>query len=224
MLSQLRPAIVMIVLFTALTGLAYPLAITGIAQVALRGPADGSLLSRNGVVVGSALIGQNFVADRYFHGRPSATSAADPNDASKTIDAPYNASNSVGSNLGPTSQKLIDRVKASVAALGGSPSRPVPADAVTTSASGLDPDISTDYAGMQVARVAAARKLEAARVQALVADSTVGTTIFGNSRVNVLHLNMALDDLDPTSKGVPAAVLPAQPGKTESAGVVPPAQ
>lgn len=224
MLSQLRPAIVMIVLFTALTGLAYPLAITGIAQVALRGPADGSLVSRNGVVVGSALVGQNFATDRYFHGRPSATSGTDPNDASKTVDAPYNASNSVGSNLGPTSQKLLDRVKASVEALGGGPSRPVPADAVTTSASGLDPDISPDYAGLQVARVAGARKLEPAKLQALVEGSTVGSAMFGNSRVNVLHLNMALDDLDPASKAAPAAALPAQPGRTESAGVVQPAQ
>lgn len=223
MLSHLRPAIVMIVLFTALTGLAYPLAVTGIAQVLLPGPADGSLLRRNGAVVGSALVGQNFATDRYFHGRPSVTSAADPNDASKTVDAPYNAANSVGSNLGPTSQKLIDRVRASVAALGGGPSRPVPADAVTTSASGLDPDISPDYAGMQVARVSGARKLDSAKLQALVAGSAVGTTIFGNRRVNVLHLNMALDDLDPGAGAAPAAALPAQTGRTESAGVAQPA-
>lgn len=224
MLSQLRPAIVMIVLFTALTGLAYPLAITGIAQVLLPGPADGSLLRRNGVVVGSALVGQNFATDRYFHGRPSATSAADLNDASKTVDAPYNAANSMGSNLGPTSQKLMDRVKASVAALEGSPSHPVPADAVTTSASGLDPDISLEFASMQIARVAGARKLDSARLQALVADSAVGTTIFGNRRVNVLHLNIALDALDPRSGSAPAAALLVQPSKTENAGVTQPVQ
>ncbi len=209
MISQLRPAIVMIVLFTVLTGLAYPLAITGIAQVAMRGPAEGSMITRNGVVVGSALIGQNFATDRYFQGRPSATSAPDPKDATKTIDAPYNAANSSGSNLGPTSQKLVDRVKASVAALGGSPTKIVPADGVTTSASGLDPDISPAYAAMQVPRVAAARKLDAAKVQALVADNTAGSALFGNERVHVLPLNVALEDLDPT----PAAPAPAASAK-----------
>lgn len=194
MLAHLRPAIVMIVLFSVLTGLAYPLAITGIAQVALKAPADGSLLTRDGVVVGSALIGQNFTSDRYFHGRPSATSAADPNDSSKTVDAPYNAANSVGSNLGPTSQKFIDRVKASVTALGGSPQVAVPADAVTTSASGLDPDISLTYATLQVARVAGARKLPVEKVQALVSDQTSGG-LLGDSTLNVLKLNLALDGL-----------------------------
>jgi K+-transporting ATPase ATPase C chain len=206
MLTHLRPAIAMIVLFTASTGLVYPLAITGIAQIALRGPAGGSLITRNGVVVGSALVGQNFASDRYFHGRPSATSAADPNDATKTVDAPYNATNSTGSNLGPTSQKLIDRVKASVAALGGSPQKPVPADAVTTSASGLDPDISPSYAALQVARVAGARKLDAAKLQALVADQRSGSSLFGESRVNTLNLNIALDVLDsPPTAGTPTA-------------------
>ena len=193
MLSHLRPAIVMIVLFTALTGLAYPLAITGIAQAVLKGPASGSLVTRDGVVVGSALVGQNFASDRYFHGRPSAISATDPNDATRTVDAPYNAANSVGSNLGPTSQKLVDRVKASVASLGGSPASPVPADAVTTSASGLDPDISPDYAMLQVARVAAARKLPAAKVQALVSDTATRRSMFSEPLVNVLELNLALD-------------------------------
>ncbi len=226
MLTYLRPAIVMIVLFTALTGIAYPLAITGIAQLAFKGPADGSLLTRNGVVVGSALVGQNFASDRYFQGRPSATSAPDPKDATKTVDAPYNAANSSGSNLGPTSQKLIDRVKASVAALGGGPQAPVPADAVTTSASGLDPDISPAYAGMQVARVATARKLDAAKVQALVADNTSGSALFGNTRVNVLGLNLALESLDPTpATPAPGASAPAKPGdKVENAGASQPAQ
>ena len=121
MLAQMRPALVMIVLFSALTGLVYPLAITGIAQVILVKPAGGSLETKDGVVVGSSLIGQAFTSDKYFHSRPSATSAPDPNDSTKTVDAPYNAANSSGSNLGPTSQKLLDRVKADVAALGGSP-------------------------------------------------------------------------------------------------------
>ena len=197
MLSQIRPAIVMIVLFSALTGLAYPLAITGIAQAVMKGPASGSLVSRDGTVVGSSLIGQTFTSDRYFQGRPSATSAPDPKDASKTVDAPYNAANSAGSNLGPTSQKLVDRVKASVQALGGSPAKPVPADAVTTSGSGLDPDISPATAALQVPRIAAARKLSPDQVQALVAAGTAST--FGVPIVNVLALNLALDKLAPGS-------------------------
>ena len=151
MLQHIRPAIVMLALFTLLTGLVYPLAVTGIAQVALPRQANGSLIEKDGVVVGSALIGQNFRSERYFHPRPSATTDTDPNDSSKTIDAPYNAANSSGSNLGPTSQKLVDRVKAGVAAwraLAGA--GPVPADAVTTSASGLDPDVSPETALGQV--------------------------------------------------------------------------
>ncbi len=209
MLSHLRPAIVMIVLFTALTGLAYPLAITGIAQVLLKGPADGSLVTRNGVVIGSALVGQNFATDRYFQGRPSATSAPDPKDATKTIDAPYNAANSSGSNLGPTSQKLIDRVKASVTALGGSLAKPVPADAVTTSASGLDPDISLAYAMLQVTRIADARKLPSDKVQSLVQDNTNGANLFGDRTVNVLRLNLALDATDTTRGPAASNVAPA---------------
>lgn len=199
MLSQLRPAIVMIVLFTVLTGLLYPMAITGIAQVALKGPADGSLINRNGTIVGSALIGQNFASDGYFHGRPSATSAPDPKDSTKTVDAPYNAANSSGSNLGPTSQKLLDRVKGDVAALGGSPTKPVPADAVTTSGSGLDPEVSPDYALMQVGRVATARKLPEDKLRSLIADHIAGRAIglFGEPRVNVLQLNRDLDALAP---------------------------
>ena len=199
MLKEIRPAIVMIVLFSALTGLAYPLAITGIAQAALKGPADGSLVVKDGRVLGSALIGQNFTADRYFHPRPSATQATDPNDSSKTIDAPYNADNSGGSNLGPTSSKLVDAVKARVAALGGSPSKPVPADAVTTSASGLDPDISPDFAALQVERVAKTRGLPIGEVQGMVRDGTTGPLfgLFGEARVNVLKLNMALDGATP---------------------------
>ena len=195
MFAHLRPAIVMIVLFTLLTGLAYPLAITGFAQAALSGRANGSLVTRDGAIIGSALIGQSFTSDRYFHGRPSATSAPDPQDASKTVDAPYNAANSSGSNLGPTSQKLLDRIKASVADLGGKPGVLVPADAVTTSASGLDPDISPAFAAMQAARVATARGLAVEQIEQLVSQATERPTLglFGESRVNVLRLNLALD-------------------------------
>ena len=160
MLSQIRPAVVLLALFSLLTGLIYPLAITGLAQLALPRQANGSLIVVKGIPVGSALIGQNFAADRYFHGRPSATQAQDPahpDDPSKTVDAPYNGANSTGSNLGPTSQKLLDRIKGDVEArrAAGS-SAPIPADAVTTSASGLDPDISPANARAQVAAVAKA--------------------------------------------------------------------
>ena len=197
MLSQIRPALVMIILFTILTGLAYPLAITGLAQTLFPGAANGSLIRMNGVVVGSRLIGQNFSQARYFHGRPSATTAPDPKDATKTIDAPYNAANSSGSNLGPTSKALVDRVKSEVAALGGGPGHPVPADAVTTSASGLDPDISPAFARLQVARVAAARNLPEDRVAALVAAHIQRPFLglVGEPRVNVLLLNLDLDRL-----------------------------
>jgi K+-transporting ATPase ATPase C chain len=199
MLSQIRPAIVLLVLFTALTGLAYPLAITGIAQAVMPGQANGSLVSIDGKPVGSILIGQNFTADKYFHSRPSATQTQDPahpDDSSKTIDAPYNAANSTGSNLGPTSQKLLDRIKADVAAkrtagLTG----PVPADSVTTSASGLDPQISPENAAAQVAGVAKARNLPEDKVCALVDANVEGRFLglIGEPRVNVLRLNMALD-------------------------------
>lgn len=200
MLSQIRPAIVLLVLFTALTGLAYPLVITGIAQVVMPSQANGSLLGGD-KPVGSALIGQNFTADKYFHSRPSATQAQDPahpDDSSKTIDAPYNAANSTASNLGPTSQKLIDRVKADVAAKRAAGwTGPVPADSVTTSASGLDPDISPENAFAQVAVVAKARNLTEDKVRALVEANVEGRALglIGEPRVNVLRLNMALDAL-----------------------------
>ncbi len=198
MLQHLRPAVVLLVLFSALTGLVYPLAVTGIAQVAMPRQANGSLIEKRGVVVGSALIGQNFKTDRYFHPRPSATTDTDPNDATKTIDAPYNAANSTGSNLGPTSQKLVDRVKAGVEAwraMAGA--GPVPADAVTTSASGLDPDVSPETALAQVASVAKARGLDETRVRELV-EASVEKPFFGligEPRVNILRLNLALDQL-----------------------------
>jgi K+-transporting ATPase ATPase C chain len=198
MLSQIRPAIVMIVLFTILTGLAYPMAITGLAQLVFREQADGSVLERDGVVIGSRLIGQNFATDRYFHGRPSATSAPDPNDSGKTVDAPYNAANSSGSNLGPTSQKLLDRVNAAIEdEFSAGRIDIVAADAVTASASGLDPHISPQFALAQVPAVASARKLAPSRVRALV-ESLVEQRFagfIGEPRVNVLQLNLALDQL-----------------------------
>jgi len=199
MLNQFRPAFVLLILFTLLTGLVYPMAITGFAQVAMPWRANGSPATRDGVILGSTLIGQNFTSAKYFHGRPSATQTQDPahpDDPSKTIDAPYNAANSTGSNLGPTSQKLIDRVKASVdAARAAGWTGPVPADAVTTSASGLDPDISPAYALAQVAGVAAARGAPPEKIAALVAAQTSGRVagLIGEPRVNVLALNMALD-------------------------------
>ena len=199
MVSQIRPAIVLLVLFTLLTGLAYPLAITGIAQAILPGQANGSLLSSGGKPVGSALIGQNFAADKYFHSRPSATQAQDPahpDDSTKTIDAPYNAANSTGSNLGPTSQKLVDRVKADVEAKRAAGWKgPIPADAVTTSASGLDPHISPENALAQVAAVAKARGESEDQVRVLVEANVEGRVLglFGEPRVNVLALNLDLD-------------------------------
>src|SRR5271166_6008308 len=198
MLQHLRPALVLIVLFSVLTGLVYPLAVTGIAQVVMPYHANGSLIEKDGAVIGSTLIGQWFKSDRYFHPRPSATTDTDPNDSSKTIDAPYNAANSSGSNLGPTSQKLVDRVKASVEAwraMAGP--APVPADAVTTSASGLDPDVSPQTALAQAASVAKARGLAEARLRQLV-EASIETRflgLIGEPRVNILRLNLALDQL-----------------------------
>ena len=196
MLREIRPAIVMIVVMTALTGLVYPLGMTGIAQILFPRQANGSLLEKDGKVIGSALIGQNFAADNYFHGRPSATTETDPNDATKTVSVPYAADNSIGSNLGPTAQPLIDRVKDDAAKLHEeNPSAPVPVDLVTTSASGLDPDITPAGALFQVPRVAKARGLAEDRVRQLVADNTTGrfAGIIGEPRVNVLQLNLALD-------------------------------
>jgi potassium-transporting ATPase KdpC subunit len=197
MLKQIRPAIVMIALMTGVTGLAYPFAVTGIAKAVFPEQASGSLIERDGKVVGSALIGQNFASDRYFHGRPSVTVDTDPADATKTVPSPYNAANSVGSNAGPTSKTLIERVKNDVAAYrqangqGGA----VPADAVTTSASGLDPHITPDNADDQIARVAHVRSLPESRVKELVMRATEDRTFgfIGEPRVNVLRLNLALD-------------------------------
>src|SRR5271166_5181500 len=168
MLRHIRPAILMIVVFTAICGLAYPLAITGIAEVVFPHQAMGSLVVRDGKVIGSELIGQNFTSDKYFHGRPSATTEPDPKDPTKTVSVPYAADNSGGSNLGPTSKALIDRVKGDAATLAAeNPGTPVPVDLVTTSASGLDPDITPAAALFQVPRVAKARGLTVDQVRAL---------------------------------------------------------
>ena len=198
MLREIRPAIVVLVALTLITGLVYPLAITGIAQVIFPRQAQGSLIERDGKVVGSALIGQDFTSDKYFRGRPSATTAPDPNDSTKTMAAPYNAANSGGSNLGPSNKALIDRVQGDLDKLRAeNPSTPVPADLVTASASGLDPDISPEAAYFQVPRVAKARNLTEDRVRQLVSDHVEERFLglLGEPRVNVLLLNLALDRL-----------------------------
>jgi K+-transporting ATPase ATPase C chain len=195
MLSQIRPAIVLIVLMTVLTGLAYPLAMTGLAQVLFPHQAAGSLIEKDGKVIGSELIGQNFTDAKYFHGRPSATTDTDPNDSTKTVPAPYNAGNSGGSNAGPTSKSLIERVQGDVDTLKKENGGSIPVDLVTTSASGLDPNITPAAAEFQVARVAKARNFPEERVRALVAGATEDRFlgILGEKRVNVLKLNLALD-------------------------------
>ena len=196
MLREIRPAIVVLVALTLITGLVYPLVMTGIAGVIFPRQAQGSLIERDGKVVGSELIGQAFTADKYFHGRPSATTAPDPNDATKTIAAPYNAANSGGSNLGPSNKALIDRVQGDIDALKKeNPSAPVPSDLVTTSASGLDPHISPGAALFQVPRIAKARNLPEDRIRQLVDENTEGQFLglLGEPRVNVLLLNLALD-------------------------------
>lgn len=200
MLREIRPAILVLFVLTLITGLAYPLAITAIAGVVFPKQAAGSLIERNGQVVGSALIGQEFKSDKYFHGRPSATVAPDPNDSTKTVPAPYNAANSGGSNLGPTSKALSDRLKADVEKLKAeNPTEPVPVDLVTTSASGLDPDISPEAALFQVPRVAKARNMPEDQLRALVEKETEGRLagFLGEPRVNVLELNLALDASSP---------------------------
>jgi K+-transporting ATPase ATPase C chain len=196
MLREIRPAIVLLLALTVITGLAYPLAVTAVAGAIFPKQAEGSLIEKDGKVVGSALIGQEFTSDKYFHGRPSATVATDPNDSTKTVPAPYNAANSGGSNLGPTSKALNDRVKEDVEKLKAeNPSQAVPIDLVTTSASGLDPDVSPEGALFQVPRVAKARNLPEDRVRQLVTDNIQGRLggLLGEPRVNVLALNLALD-------------------------------
>jgi potassium-transporting ATPase KdpC subunit len=196
MLKQIRPALVLLVALTLITGLLYPLAITSIAGALFPAQANGSLIERDGKIVGSSLIGQQFTSDRYFHGRPSATTAPDPNDATKTVPAPYNAANSGGANLGPTSKALVERVQGDVEKLKAeNPGVPVPQDLVTTTASGLDPDISPEGALFQVPRVAKARNMPEDRVRQLVNEHTEARTfgLLGEPRVNVLALNLALD-------------------------------
>jgi len=193
---EIRPAIVLLLVLTAITGLAYPLAMTAIAGAIFPAQAQGSLIEKDGKVVGSVLIGQEFKDDKYFHGRPSATVAPDPNDSTKTVPAPYNAANSGGSNLGPTSKALADRLKEDVDKLKGeNPNVAVPVDLVTTSASGIDPDISPEAAQFQVPRVAKARNVPEDQVKQMVASNTQGRLLglIGEPRVNVLALNLALD-------------------------------
>ncbi len=201
MLNQIRPTLVILTALTLLTGLGYPLAMTGVAGVLFPYQAQGSLvLDKDGHTIGSELIGQNFTTDRYFHGRPSATTEPDPKDPTKTVPTPYAADSSGASNYGPTNKALIDRVKGDVDKLKAeNPGAPVPMDLVTTSASGLDPHISPEAALFQVPRVAKARNLRADRVQALVQDHVEGRTfgLFGEPRVNVLALNVALEALAP---------------------------
>jgi potassium-transporting ATPase KdpC subunit len=198
MLREIRPAIVVLVALTLITGLAYPLVMTGVAQVIFPYQASGSLIERDSKVVGSELIGQDFTSDKYFHGRVSATTAPDPKDPTKSIPAPYNAASSGGSNLGPSNKALVDRVQADITRLQKeNPGTPVPVDLVTTSASGLDPDISPEAALFQVPRIAKARNLPEDRIRQLVDDATEGRLLglLGEPRVNVLKLNIALDRL-----------------------------
>jgi len=190
MRAEWRPAIVLLVIFTLITGVAYPLAVTGIAQIALPAQADGSWLWSGGRIVGSRLIGQPFDAPRYFWGRLSATAPF-----------PYNPALSSGSNFGPMNPALLDAARRRLAALGAdsTASAPVPVDLVTASGSGLDPEISPAAAEFQVARVARARGLAESRVRALVHAHTQGRTLglLGEPRINVLELNLALDELAP---------------------------
>lgn len=199
MLKELRPALVLLVVMTVLTGLAYPLAVTGLAQLVFPWQAKGSLIEKDGTVVGSALIGQAFAGPAYFWGRPSATTGADPNDPTTSVASPYNAANSMGSNLAPTSKALADGIAAAAETIRAAHlgrNGPVPADLVTASASGLDPHISPPSAQWQIERVARARGVATEDMRAFVAAHTEGRELglLGEPRVNVLKLNLALDE------------------------------
>lgn len=200
MLKEMRPAVVMVVLSTVLFGFIYPLSMTGLSQLVFPWQANGSLLTRGGRVIGSALIGQNFTSPGYFHGRPSATTDTDAH--GKTVSSPYNAANSTGSNLGPTSKALLSRINDDARTLRAQNTAPIPVDLVTSSASGLDPDITPAGADFQIARVSHARGLSAARLRALVDQHVEGRWfgLFGEPHVNVLKLNLALDDLQSGNK------------------------
>jgi potassium-transporting ATPase KdpC subunit len=195
MWRELRPAIMMVALFAILLGLVYPLGMTGLSQVLFPRQANGSLIVRNGQVIGSALIGQNFTSQKYFHGRPSATTDTDAH--GKTIAVPYNAASSTPSNLGPTSKALIDRVRGDVKTLKAENDAPIPVDLVTSSGSGLDPDITPAGAYFEVPRVARARGLSETLVRTLVERQIEPRWLglFGEPHVNVLELNLALDDM-----------------------------
>jgi K+-transporting ATPase ATPase C chain len=198
MLREIRPALVLVIALAAITGLVYPLAMTGLAGVIFPYQAQGSLVEKGGRVIGSILIGQEFASDRYFQGRPSATTGPDPADPTKTVPAPYNAVNSMGSNLGPTSKALIERIQADLnKRKQENPSAPVPIDLVTTTGSGLDPHISPEAARFQVPRISKARGLPEDHILQLVNDHVEGRFlgILGEPRVNVLDLNLALDQL-----------------------------
>lgn len=196
MMREIRPALTFLIAFTLITGIAYPYLVTGIAQIAFPYQANGSLLVRDGTVIGSSVMGQNFAGDRYFRSRPSATSGPDPSDPAKTTSVPYNAANSAGSNYGPTSKALMERVQGDVEKLKAeNPNARVPTDLVTASGSGLDPDITHEAALFQAPRIAKARNLPEDRVRQLVAEHVQQRFLglFGERRVNVLLLNLALD-------------------------------
>src|SRR5262249_43955688 len=196
MLKEVRPAITFIIAFTLITGVAYPFPMTGIASIIFTSQAAGSIIKKKGKVFDSSLIVQEFKIYRYFHVRPSATTAPDPKDPTKTVPAPYNAANSGASNYGPTSKALMDRIKDDVEALKNeNPSAKVPTDLVTASASGLDPDISPEAALFQVPRIAKVRNMPEDRVRQLVERHTERRALglLGEPHVNVLRLNMALD-------------------------------